>query len=196
MDYAIAYFSEAVQEEILELPDTLAARYVVLTRRMVAIGPFDGMDRIAHILEGALPESSAEQLRPETFNAAIAVGSTLLALAGIGLAYAIYQAKVISAEALQKTFGPIHTLVANRYYIDALYENVIVRDLMYNNICRILQWIDTNIVDFTVNGSAQATRYMGDRLRWVQSGSVQVYGTVGFAGLLVASFLMLVLVER
>nr|MDP2189882.1 type II toxin-antitoxin system RelE/ParE family toxin [Rhodoferax sp.] len=39
MDYTIAYYSEAVQEEILELPDTLAARYVVLTRRMVAIGP-------------------------------------------------------------------------------------------------------------------------------------------------------------
>lgn len=39
MDYSITYYSEAVQEEILELPDTLAARYVVLTRRMVALGP-------------------------------------------------------------------------------------------------------------------------------------------------------------
>ncbi len=39
MDYTITYYSEAVQEEILELPDTLAARYVVLTRRMVALGP-------------------------------------------------------------------------------------------------------------------------------------------------------------
>jgi phage-related protein len=39
VDYIIAYYSEAVQEEILELPDTLAARYIVLTRRMVALGP-------------------------------------------------------------------------------------------------------------------------------------------------------------
>ena len=39
MDYAIAYYSKAVQEQLLELPDTLAARYVVLTRRMVALGP-------------------------------------------------------------------------------------------------------------------------------------------------------------
>lgn len=39
MDYAIAYYSEAVQADILGLPDTLAARYVVLTRRMVALGP-------------------------------------------------------------------------------------------------------------------------------------------------------------
>ena len=39
MAYTITYYSESVQEQILDLPDTLAARYVVLTRRMVAIGP-------------------------------------------------------------------------------------------------------------------------------------------------------------
>ena len=39
MDFTITYYSEAVQEQIIELPDTLAARYVVLTRRMVALGP-------------------------------------------------------------------------------------------------------------------------------------------------------------
>ena len=38
MDYQIDYFSEEVEKEILSLPDTLAARYVVLTRRMIAIG--------------------------------------------------------------------------------------------------------------------------------------------------------------
>lgn len=42
MDYTITYYSEAVQEEILALPDTLAARYIVLTRRMVALGPHLG----------------------------------------------------------------------------------------------------------------------------------------------------------
>jgi phage-related protein len=35
----ITYYSEAVQTDILNLPDTLAARYIVLTRRMVALGP-------------------------------------------------------------------------------------------------------------------------------------------------------------
>lgn len=39
MDYTIAYYNENVQEQILQLPDTLAARYVVLTRRMIALGP-------------------------------------------------------------------------------------------------------------------------------------------------------------
>lgn len=39
MDYTIAYYSDAVQHQILDLPDTLAARYIVLTRRMIALGP-------------------------------------------------------------------------------------------------------------------------------------------------------------
>ncbi len=42
MDYRIEYFSDKVQEDILELPDSLAARYVMLTRRMVAVGPHLG----------------------------------------------------------------------------------------------------------------------------------------------------------
>jgi phage-related protein len=38
MDYRVEYFSTDVQNQILLLPDTLAARYIVLTRRMVALG--------------------------------------------------------------------------------------------------------------------------------------------------------------
>jgi phage-related protein len=38
VDYQINYYSEEVEEQILALPDTLAARYVVLTRRMTVVG--------------------------------------------------------------------------------------------------------------------------------------------------------------
>jgi len=38
VDYRIEYYSEGVEDEILALPDTLAARYIVLTRRMTAVG--------------------------------------------------------------------------------------------------------------------------------------------------------------
>ncbi len=183
-----------------ESPFTMWAPLVILAIPAFAFGlwnmPFDGMDRLGHLLEGALPHESEEQLHHFEFNFAIAAASLALAVVGIGLAYAIYMAKVISAESLQKMWGPVHTLVENRYYMDNLYENVIIRDLLYRNVLRGLQWFDTNVIDFTVNGAAQATRWSGDRLRQLQSGSFQAYGTVGFAGLIVASVLMLVLVER
>lgn len=43
MQYTIEYYSAAVQDEILALPDTLAARYIVLSRRMEAVGPNLGL---------------------------------------------------------------------------------------------------------------------------------------------------------
>jgi phage-related protein len=42
MEYLITYYSDAVADEILALPASLAARYVVLTRRMIALGPHLG----------------------------------------------------------------------------------------------------------------------------------------------------------
>jgi phage-related protein len=39
VDYEIHYYSVGVQEEILALPDTLAARYIVFARRLLSIGP-------------------------------------------------------------------------------------------------------------------------------------------------------------
>ncbi len=158
--------------------------------------PTHSTEALAHLLEGALPESSAEALHHQTFNWGIAISSSALAFAGIGLAYAVYQAKAISAESLQKVWGPVHTLVARKYYMDELYENLIVKEGLYNFTTRIGQWIDTNIIDGAVNGAATVARRTGDGLRWVQSGSVQAYGTVGFAGLIAASALMLVLLER
>jgi phage-related protein len=50
--YRITYYSEAVEAEILALPDTLAARYVVLSRRMVAFGPNLGEPHIKAFGEG------------------------------------------------------------------------------------------------------------------------------------------------
>lgn len=54
MEYKIDYYSDSVEEDILALPDTLAARYVVLTRRMVAIGPNLGEPHTKSMKEGLL----------------------------------------------------------------------------------------------------------------------------------------------
>ena len=52
VDYTIEYYSEAVSEEILSLPDTLAARFIILTRRISAIGPNLGSPHTAAFGDG------------------------------------------------------------------------------------------------------------------------------------------------
>jgi len=41
--YSIIYYSDQVQEDVLALPDTLQARYVGLTARMIEHGPNLGL---------------------------------------------------------------------------------------------------------------------------------------------------------
>ncbi len=43
MQFVIRYYSETVQAEILQFPDTLQARYITLTQRMVEFGPHLGL---------------------------------------------------------------------------------------------------------------------------------------------------------
>jgi NADH-quinone oxidoreductase subunit L len=183
-----------------ESPMVMALPLLILAVPALLAGfvnfPSHSTEALAHLLEGALPEFSEAAIHHAEFNWAIAIISTGLALAGIGLAYAIYEAKTISAESLQKMWGPVYGLVARKYYMDDLVEDVIVRHGWYGGVCRISLWFDENIIDGVVNGAASVSRRAGDGLRWVQSGSVQAYGTVGFAGLIAASFLMLVLLER
>jgi NADH-quinone oxidoreductase subunit L len=107
----------------------------------------------------------------------------------------IYGARAVTSESLRPIWGPIATLVERKYYMDELYEDLIVRRGLYRFACAVLEWVDTHIVDAAVNGSGAATRRLGDGLRWVQSGSVQAYGSIGFAGLVVLAFAMLVFRE-
>ncbi|MDE3097104.1 MAG: NADH-quinone oxidoreductase subunit L [Chloroflexota bacterium] len=183
-----------------ESPLVMALPLLVLAVPAALIGfvnvPTHGTEALAHLLEGALPAQAAGAIRHDSFNIALAALSTLLALLGIGLAYAVYEAKAVRAEDLRKVWGPVATLVERKYYMDELYERVAVRDGLYRGVCAAAQWFDTHVVDFSVNGAGSLTRRSGDALRWLQSGSVQAYGTVGFAGLVAAAFLMLVLLER
>jgi phage-related protein len=43
MRYSIHYYSAEVQEQIMNLPDTLQARYIGLTHRMIEHGPHLGL---------------------------------------------------------------------------------------------------------------------------------------------------------
>jgi NADH-quinone oxidoreductase subunit L len=158
--------------------------------------PNNATEGLAHLLEGSLPATSAEMVRSDSFSIGMAALSTALAAAGIAGAYAVYRARAVPADDLRRIWGPVATLVERKYYMDDLYEGLIVRQGLYHFACGVLQWFDTNVIDFAVNGAGRVTRRAGDALRWVQSGSVQAYGSVGFAGLVVVAVAMLMFLER
>jgi NADH-quinone oxidoreductase subunit L len=100
----------------------------------------------------------------------------LVALAGIVIAYAIYGAQWISNEAIGRAFKPIRTLWYRKYYLDELYEDVIVRGLLMGVIFRAAAWFDAVVVDGIVNGAAILGRQLGGLLRKAHTGQLQEYG--------------------
>jgi len=101
--------------------------------------------------------------------------SLLLAGLGILLAYAMYSAKWLSAEAVGKAFAPIYTILSRKYWIDELYEKVFVVRVLVNGIFAICNFFDTRIVDGAVNGIAKGTSATGKVVRRTQTGQLQVY---------------------
>jgi NADH-quinone oxidoreductase subunit L len=106
-----------------------------------------------------------------------------LAIAGIGLAWLVYQRRAIDAGTLASAFGPIRTAALHRFWIDDIYEGVLALALLA--FSRIVGWLDRYLVDGVLNVVSAWTVSTGDVLRTVQTGRAQdyVYGVA--VGLLI-----------
>lgn len=106
--------------------------------------------------------------------------STVVAVSGIGLAYAMYYKKAISPDTIVAKFKPIYTLLYNKYYFDELYEAAVIQPLM--GFSRVLWWFDANIVDGLVNLTGWLTVKWADIKmwfdKWVVDGAVNGIGYV------------------
>ena len=71
--------------------------------------------------------------------------------------------------------GPLHTLLLNKYYIDELYDAVIVKPTVA--VSRGVLWkvVDAEVIDGAVNGAGSVVETGATWLRRFQTGSVRVY---------------------
>ena len=133
--------------------------------------------------------------------------SLILAGSGIFLAYAIYSRKWISAESLGKIFSPLYKLFYHKYWVDELYEGIIVKKVLMGGLFKAAQFFDSKVidggintfiiqkvivknffaslfafdkqgVDGAVNGVAGTTLAAGKTIRKAQTGQLQFYGLV------------------
>jgi NADH-quinone oxidoreductase subunit L len=106
-----------------------------------------------------------------------------VAIAGIGLAWLVYQRRSIDASTLAGTFGPIRYAALRRFWIDDIYEGGLAFALLA--LSRIVGWFDRYLVDGVLNVVSAWTVSTGNVLRTVQTGRAQdyVYGVA--VGLLI-----------
>jgi len=150
-----------------------------------------------------------EGVKAVPFSLALAAASLGIAGLGILAAYAVYYWKIIPASALRRAVGPLHTLVASKYYFDELYAAAFVRptlwiaaalrnfdiyviDLLVNligfgglGLARLYRVVDIYVVDGAVNMIGVTVGLFGRTLRYVQTGRAQNYLLVIALGVIV-----------
>jgi NADH-quinone oxidoreductase subunit L len=128
----------------------------------------------------------------EEINPAIALLSSALGLGGIGLAYLMYVRQTISAQAMAPRFRPVYNTFWRKYYMDELYQAGIDRIVLAGS--RLMAFVvDTRIIDGVVNGSGRLALRTSSTVRQIQTGRLQSYAMVVFAGLALISVFAIVL---
>ena len=103
-----------------------------------------------------------------------------VAVLGIVLAWATYSVKAISAEKIGNLFKPLYKLFYNKYWLDILYEKMLVNLTLLGGLFARFQWFDMNAVDGSVNGVANITVGSGKAIRRTETGQLQLYAlTIG-----------------
>ncbi len=97
--------------------------------------------------------------------------SSIVGIAGILVAGFMYRNKA----PLNEPTNPLHKLIANKYYIDEIYNAVFVQPI--RGVSHYLFWkiMDVSIIDGLVNLTAFIIRGIGGSIRRLQTGVVQAY---------------------
>jgi NADH-quinone oxidoreductase subunit L len=118
--------------------------------------------------------------------AILIVLSVGLALAGILLARSLYggDGGAERGLAFEERYPTLHRLLANKWYVDELYDALVVRPL-YGLSWVFYRVVDMLVVDGSIRAGAAVTRASGDLGSLTTTGNVRNYALYFFLGVLV-----------
>ncbi len=132
---------------------------------------------LGHFLEAGGVENAASIHENASFATEIILiaVSGLLAIAAVLFARNFYRKNQLAGdEKLQSSLGGLYGLMANKFYVDELYQRLIIGPFMRLGE-QGLAWLDRNVIDGAVDGTAQAVSGIGQVFKRLQSGLVSNY---------------------
>ncbi len=90
-----------------------------------------------------------------------------------------------------ETYTGIVKILWNKYFVDEIYDKIIVRPLKALSTHVFLNISDKRIIDGAANGSASGWRKVSDLFSQLQTGNIQVYGFYMIFGVALAIFVAL-----
>jgi NADH-quinone oxidoreductase subunit L len=89
--------------------------------------------------------------------------------------YRLYSGDLSAVTRWRGRLSAAHTLLANKYYIDELYNAVIIRPIHGFSKYVLWKFVDVGIIDGMVNLVGGFTRWLGGALRLTQNGVIENY---------------------
>jgi NADH-quinone oxidoreductase subunit L len=116
------------------------------------------------------------------FHMGVALTSTLVAVAGIGLAAYLYLGDYREAAVLSRLLGGLYRLARDKFWFDEIYSAAVVRPLRgLAGLCAAVDWW---LIDGIVNACGWIPRAAGNVLRRLQIGFIPFYGLAMVLGVL------------
>jgi NADH-quinone oxidoreductase subunit L len=109
-----------------------------------------------------------------------------IAVSGILIARRIYLQRPGSAEGIARSLGPVYRLVRNLYWVDELYELVVLRP--FYALSRWFSSFDRWVIDGLVNATGIVTDLAGQVVKLFQTGYVRNYALLFLAGVVFILF--------
>jgi NADH-quinone oxidoreductase subunit L len=146
------------------------------------------------VFHHSLPNFLSDVLAPFSHGSAhatvsatwVAVGSAIIAILGIALAWMFYVGAPHWPDAIRRRAGVLFNIVHNKYYVDEGYDKTVVRPLWGGGQGLFL--VDRFFVDGLVWVVSAVPRFIGFCLRGLQGGSLQGYGVTMVGGFAVLVF--------
>ncbi len=175
-----------------EAPATMTVPLIILAILSVGGGivgiplSLGGTNMLEHWLEPvflpAMDKLAAGVHEDHTMEYILMVVSVGVALSGIWLAWRWYLRNTQVPDSLAARIPRLYRLVWNKYYIDEVYDAIVVTPLYKGSEKLLWKVLDVGIIDWTVNSTARAIGLLARTVRVVQTGTAQTYVVVFLLG--------------
>jgi NADH-quinone oxidoreductase subunit L len=180
---------------IHDAPPAMAVVLVVLALGSAVAGylglpaALGGSNFFEHFLEPSLRVAAVEgavdgEHTAHTLELVLMVLSSVVALAGIGVAILAYLKRTEIPSRVAARFPATYRFLLNKGYIDELYDAIFVQPI--KSLSEHVLWkADARVIDGAVNGTGQIVVEMGSAARQVQTGSMRAYAVSVLLGAVV-----------
>jgi len=148
-------------------------------------------DAFGRFLDPVVGHPAAAGVEVSTF--ALSALATVVALAGIVVAWIFYLRLPGLPALLAYQAAALYRILAGKYYIDEIYDALISRPLFWLSSYVLARGVDTAVIDGLVDGAGLTVEGGGEGLRQVETGNVRSYA---FAYLLGAIAIVAYYVSR